>query len=189
MPKLRRRFGLPLIALVGSVLLLGCAEVVDVPANGYDGDSAVTEIAVADRGEPLDFTAEDADGDPVDSEDLRGQVVLLNFWYAACAPCRVEAPVLEALNTDFAEDVAFYGVNSRDTGGTAASFVETYGVTYPTILDSENKAVTIAVAAAVPVKATPTTVILDREGRVQTVILGEINESVARTLLDDAVTD
>jgi peroxiredoxin len=182
-----RRGMVALMAALIAVSASGCTEVIELPSNGYAGDAAVTEIAEADRGEPIDFVTEDAEGNAVAAEELRGQVVVLNFWYAACAPCRIEAPVLETLHTEFAEDVAFFGVNSRDTKETASSFTESYGVTYPSILDADEKNVTIAVSAKIPVKATPTTVILDREGRVQAVILGQVDESITRTLLEDAV--
>lgn len=182
-----QRVLLVLAAAVVAMSASGCTEVVEIPSSGYDGNTAVTEIAVVDRGEPVDFTTADGEGQPVDTEALRGQIVVLNFWYAACAPCRVEAPVLEALHSEFSDDVAFFGVNSRDTKETADSFTQSYGVTYPSIIDADEKRVTIAVSAEVPVKATPTTVILDREGRVQTVILGQVDESITRTLLDEAV--
>jgi thiol-disulfide isomerase/thioredoxin len=57
-------------------------------------------------------------------------VVVLNFWYAACAPCRVEAPVLEALWTDLqSEDVLFHGVNVRDEEPASTAFERSFGIT------------------------------------------------------------
>jgi thiol-disulfide isomerase/thioredoxin len=83
--------------------------------NYIAGDGSVTEYAEADRGEPVEVTGALFDGTSVSSEEWDGQVTVLNFWYASCAPCREEAPDLVSLHDEFGpQGAAFYGVNIRD---------------------------------------------------------------------------
>ena len=81
----------------GAVLLSACSSSDDSlakQANSGDnkgyiaGDGSVTEYQEAERGDPVAFTGELFDGKTVTAESLRGKPVLLNFWYAGCAPCR-----------------------------------------------------------------------------------------------------
>lgn len=107
----------------GAVLLSACSSSDDSlakQANSGDnkgyiaGDGSVTEYQEAERGDPVAFTGELFDGKTVTAESLRGKPVLLNFWYAGCAPCRAEAPDLQKLSEEFKDKIAFYGVNVRD---------------------------------------------------------------------------
>jgi thiol-disulfide isomerase/thioredoxin len=106
-------------------------------------------------------------GTKVSSSDYLGKVVVLNFWYADCPPCRLEAPSLEKLNTKYSADgVVFLGVNKTDTAPTALSFEKSHGVTYPSILDAKTGSVTVAFTGKVAPNAVPTTLIIDAKGRV-----------------------
>src|SRR5690625_7627471 len=78
------------------------------------------EIDAAERGETVEFSGETFEGDTISTESLDGPT-LVNFWYAACAPCRVEAPDLAELSQKYADDVTFLGVNVRDAAVSAAS--------------------------------------------------------------------
>ena len=61
---------------------------------------------------------------------------LVNFWYAGCAPCRVEAKDLESVWQEYGgEDVAFIGINTRDQADTAQAFSDEFGITYPSLID------------------------------------------------------
>ena len=100
--------------------------------NYISGDGSVTTITAENRGDPVEFEGVTAEGDAVSSADYEGQVVVLNFWYAACPPCRVEAPDLEKLHLSLEGDGAsFLGVNVRDQADTARTFETETGVTYP----------------------------------------------------------
>ncbi len=160
--------------------------------KGYvAGDFRVAEIPVDERGEPVEFEGVTEYGDTVSSADYAGDVLVVNFWYAACGPCRVEAPRLEEAHAAFeGEDVAFLGINTYDQADTAAAFAETYGVTYPSVIAVNDGQVKLAFAAATPVSATPTTLVLDRDGRVASRIVGELPDaSVLTTLVDDALAE
>lgn len=180
------------------VLLAGCTD--DPLAEQYRegsnkgyiaGDGSVMEIAEDDRGDAISFSGVDQDGGSVDSADFDGDVVVVNFWYASCAPCRVEAPLLEELNQKYAdEDVTFVGVNLRDQAGTASAFDETYGITYPSIIDVNDGAVKLAFSGDVPPNSVPTTIVLDKQGRVAARILGALEDtSILDTLVSDALAE
>ena len=85
--------------------LSACAASGDEPVgqNYVSGDGTVTEFDVLDRGEPIDFSGVTDLGETVTSDEYRGGVVVVNFWYASCPPCRMEAPDLQALNEEFAK--------------------------------------------------------------------------------------
>ena len=107
----------------------------------------------------------------------------MNFWYAGCPPCRAEAPTLNALATTYAGDVQFVGVNVSDDSVTAAGFERTYKSTYPSIVDQEEGAsVQLAFASSKPPKAVPSTLVLDRKGRVVARIVGLANKSILNQL-------
>src|SRR5699024_10848219 len=113
---------------------------------------------------------------------------LVNFWYASCAPCRVEAPDLANLGQEFADDVALIGVNVRDAADTAADFERNFGMDYPSIEGRDGK-VLLDFADYVPPQAVPTTLILDAEGRVAARVLGAVEHSTLKSLLTGVVEE
>lgn len=151
----------------------------------------VVEIPQDERGEPVAFSGELDTGGTITDADVDGDVVVVNFWYAACGPCRAEAPALEEAYTSFAgDDVSFLGVNTTDSAGTALAFAETYGVTYPSVLASVTPEIKLAFAQATPISATPTTLVLDTDGRVAARIIGQLQDaSVLETLVSDALAE
>lgn len=160
--------------------------------NGFISSAfRVDEIPVEERGEPITWAGVTEYGDELSSDDVAGDVVVVNFWYAACAPCVVEAPDLEAVWQEYRdEDVSFVGVNTYDQADTARSFAVDNGVTYPSIIDVNTGAVKLAFAAATPIQATPTTLVLDREGRVAARIFGRVeSRSILSTLVGDALAE
>ena len=136
----------------------------------------------------MEFAAELFDGTPVTGASLRGTPALLNFWYAACAPCRIEAPHLVSLHGQFEpEGVTFLGVNVRDTATTARAFERTFEIPYPSFEDRDG-GVLLDLSKHVPPQAVPTTLVLDSQGRVAARILGIADPSILRTVLDDVTS-
>ena len=139
----------------------------------------IVEIPADERGEPVVFEGTTESGDAVSSADYAGDVLVVNFWYAACGPCRAEAPDLEKAYSAFeGENVSFLGINTADSAEAAAAFAETYGVTYPSVMAAQDGAVKLAFAERTPINATPTTLVLDAEGRVAARIIGQLRERV-----------
>lgn len=157
--------------------------------KGYvAGDGSVAEYAPGERGEPVTFEAPMYDGAITSAEDLRGKPALLNFWYAGCAPCRAEAPELVSLHKDFGKEVRFLGVNLRDQQATAEAFERNFSIPYPSATDQGGE-VLLALSKYVPPQAVPTTLILDKEGRVAARILGQADHATLKALLKDAVAE
>ena len=160
--------------------------------NYIAGDGSVTEIPPQNRSAGIVFSGTTIDDQPLSSADLRGRVVVVNFWYAGCAPCRAEAPDLQAVyeaETTADRPVTFVGVNVRDQAATAMSFNTTFGITYPTVTDQLGS-IQLAFASNVPPNAVPTTLILDAQGRVAARVLGAIAEpSILEALIDSVVAE
>lgn len=177
---------------LGVSLLAGCATRADVAQQAGDylsPDGRVSQIAEKNRSDPIVFDGTDELDNPVSSEDFLGTVLVVNFWYASCPPCRMEAPWLQELSEEFADDdVQFLGVNVRDEPPQARSFAEKFGVTYPSIIDHD-ASVVLAFAGIASPRAVPTTVILDREGRFAARIVGIIEKSVLDGLITATLED
>ena len=194
---MRRRISLALGVAV-LLMLTGCANS-DLAeqfragtGKGYvAGNGTITEIPIDDRGAPITFTGELDSGATFASDEFAGSVMVVNFWYAGCAPCRAEAPDLQAVSEQFAgEDVQFVGVNVRDQPATARAFAETYGVTYPSILDANDAQAMLAFSGVVAPNAVPTTIVLDRQHRVASRILGQISaRSILESLIESAMAE
>lgn len=194
--RLSRKQVLSLAALGGLGVLTACSAEEDSLAAQADagdskgyiaGDGSVTEYAEGERGEPVEFSSELFDGSTVNIADERGKPVVLNFWYAGCAPCRAEAPDLNELYAAYGQDVVFYGANVRDEKGTAEAFEKNFEVPYPSFRDVNGK-VLLALSKYVPAQAVPTTVILDAQGRVAARVLGQIDKSIVKTLIEDQIS-
>ncbi len=186
-----------LVAVAAVALLLAGCSAPGVSAEYEPGsgeyvsaDGTTHFWPAAERGEPIAFGGETENGDPLSSGDLAGRVVLVNFWYASCGPCRTEAADLNDLHDEYADEVAFLGVNTRDDAATALSFAEKYDVEYPSILDVGDNAVTLAFATPAPPTTTPTTYLLDGEGRVAARFTSAIQSpSVVAAMIDDLLAE
>lgn len=186
-------------ALLSVALLAGCSSNDDLAdqyregsAKGFiSGDFRVVEIPPAERGAPVVFEGVTETGEQVSSDDYRGGVLVVNFWYAACGPCIVEAPMLEEVWQEYqAQQVSFLGVNTYDQPATALSFARDNDITYPSVIDVTDGKVKLAFAQVTPIQATPTTLVLDREGRVAARIIGQLaSASILSTLVEDALEE
>ena len=176
------RAGLALGLAVAALLLSGCASESDDLAEQYragtgqnyiSGDGALTVVAPDSRTAAIEFQGPLDAGGVFSSADYSGQVMVVNFWYAGCPPCRLEAPDLEALHQEFLDDsVVFVGVNIIDQAPTALAFAEEFGVTYPSIIDTNDGSVRLAFAGQVAPNAVPTTLVMDQQGRIAARISG-----------------
>jgi thiol-disulfide isomerase/thioredoxin len=156
--------------------------------NYIAGDGSVTEYEPDRRGEPVKLAAKLFDGTEVDSAGWAGKVTVLNFWYAACAPCRLEAPNLQALSQQFKGKAQFFGVNIRDEVRTAEAFERNFGITYPSFAD-KNGGILLAMTSYVPPQAVPTTLVLDKQARVAARILGVADKGTLKALITDTVAE
>ena len=184
--------------LAATLLTAGCASN-DTLANQFKngdsknyiaGDGTVSEYAAADRDKPVAWQGVTDNGSVLSSANLSGIVTVVNFWYAGCAPCRAEAKDLEALYKKFLPNmVQFVGVNVRDTAGTAKAFDRAFGMTYPSIIDNNTGSVVLAFTGIVSPQAVPTTLVVDRHGRVAARILGRLEKGTLKSMIEKVVAE
>jgi len=145
--------------------------------NYISGDGALTILAPDSRATPVEFGGSTDLGDTFTSADYAGNVIVVNFWYAGCPPCRLEAAGLEAVYQQFKDQgVVFIGVNIMDQAPTALTFAKEFGVTYPSLLDANDGAVRLAFSGQIAPNAVPTTLVLDKDARVAGRISGLLSD-------------
>ena len=160
---------------VTALTLVGC---------GRDQPPVVgtSTIAVNDREALPPISGTTLDGAELDLASLRGKVVVLNSWATWCDPCRSEVPTLVKLaDSTKPEDVAVVGLDVSDSDDAARQFAKDFSMQYPSIVDSEG--VLLPTIPGVPPAALPSTVILDREGRIAVRIIGEVDASTLPDLV------
>src|SRR5215469_3109346 len=139
------------------------------------GSYGSTYFAPGDRPAAPRVSATTLTGAPFRLAAQRGNLVVLNFWGSWCAPCRREAPALAALATHFkGTPVRFVGDDVHDSPAAARAFERTYAVGYPSLNDPGEQ-VALAFHGTVPPVAIPTTLLIDRTGRIAGRVVGEIS--------------
>lgn len=187
------------LAATAVLLLAGCTpadpladEYADGSGQGYiTGDGAFTEIPPAERGDSITFEGPAVSGGTVSSDQFDGEVYVVNFWYASCPPCRVEAPDLAAVSADY-DDVPFLGVNTYDAADVAKLFETKFGIPYDSVLDAGSASVQLAFAGSgeYAPNAVPTTLVVDREGRVAARISGVLEDrSILSGMIDRVLAE
>ena len=170
------------LLLLAFLVALGCGAEPDPSTPPSPGPE--TAAPAASIGEPApDFTLEDLDGEPFTLSDYRGEIVVLNFWATWCLPCLAEMPDFEALHQQFGNDgIRVVGI-SQDTGGAdeVRPFAARLGVTYPLLPDP---AFTVSnTFGGVPVL--PTTLFIDRGGRVAHEAMGTLSARAIWAILTE----
>ena len=130
-----------------------------------------------------DFTLDSLQPGQVKLSDLRGKVLVVNFWTSWCPPCRAETPALEAAFEAYKEsNVVVLGVNltDQDSLPDVKSFVQEYKLTYPILLDRDG-----AVGLLYQLNGLPTTFFINRRGVIRTVIVGgPMSETFIRSKIE-----
>ncbi len=125
-------------------------------------------IKVADANRPVEIRLKDVFGNTVSLSDFRGKIVFLNFWATWCPTCVVEMPSMEKLHRRFKDqNFAVIAVNLQESKAQVKSFLEKYELSFTTLLDSKGE-----VASGFAVRALPTTLVLDKAGRIIGIALG-----------------
>lgn len=158
--------------------------------NYIAGDGTVTEYAIGSRPEAASWTGLTESGETISSQQLAGVITVMNFWYAGCAPCRIEMPELIELQKEYLPDgVQFIGVNVRDTAETSLAFARKIGMNFPSIMDAQTGSVVLSFTGIVTPQAVPTTLLIDSEGNVAARVLGRIDKGILETLIKTAIEE
>lgn len=177
------------VALLILGLVTACGQQVEGAGDkGYvTGSGLITMLPAAEREEPAKVAGKTLEGEPIALADYAGEVVVLNVWGSWCGPCRTEAPLLADAARDLADEgVQFIGINTRDHGtARPLAFQRNFDIPYPSIYDPDGSTL-LSFTGTLPLNSIPSTVIIDREGRVAGRVLGEIrSETTFRDLVQE----
>ncbi|NEK58210.1 TlpA family protein disulfide reductase [Geodermatophilus sabuli] len=180
-----------LTGLLGALVLAGCStgtSAVDVNNGGefrfVAGTPAGEVLPPGERAGAPQFSGTLLGGGEFSSAELDGDVAVLNFWGSWCPPCRVETPQFQEVYADVRDrGVAFLGLNVKETSEQfATAFVASEGIEFPSLYDPRGE---VALAFRdYPANAIPSTIVLDRQGRVAAVYTGEVAQEDLRAVLD-----
>jgi len=176
---MKARIGIVLVALV---LLAGCG------GGKADGADHGPLISVSKRTAAPAVTGELLGGGSFDLAAHKGEVVVINFWASNCAPCRTEAPELAATyNATKSDGVAFLGISVRDERDKALAYLADVKTPYGSLFDPSGET---ALGFKVPPTTIPSTLVIDRAGRLASVFYGVVYqkqlEPVIRQLLAES---
>ncbi|MER5484517.1 TlpA disulfide reductase family protein [Streptomyces sp. NPDC002812] len=161
--------------------------------NYVTGSSGISTVAKADRTEAPKLDGKTVDGQTLDTTTLKGKVVVLNVWGSWCPPCRAEAPYFAKVAKELeaaGQPVAFVGINTRDnTEQNAASFEETYGITYPSLFDPDGKLMLRFPKGTLNPNAIPSTLVLDKDGKIAARTLAAVNEAKLRSMIEPLLAE
>lgn len=158
--------------------------------NYIAGDGTVTEFAPGSRPKAANWSGVTDSGEQLSSDQLAGVITVLNFWYAGCAPCRIEMPELIELQDEFLpEGVQFLGVNVRDSAATSLAFARKINMNFPSVMDAKTGSVVLGFTGVVTPQAVPTTLVIDAEGNVSARVLGRIDMGILRALITTTIKE
>ncbi len=152
--------------------------------DGIAVNESVDEVRQERRAAPS-FNLQLPGGGVLAIEDLRGKVVMLDFWASWCQPCRDEAPVLAQVYREYRErDVEFVGINLWDNPGDAELFLQQQGHEYPNGIDAEGK-----IAISYGVRGIPEKFFIGRDGSIARKFTGPMNPELLRQILDALLSE
>ncbi|MEW1718452.1 TlpA disulfide reductase family protein [Streptomyces sp. NPDC093109] len=160
--------------------------------NFVTNSGGITTVARAERTSVNEIAGETLEGKKLDVADLKGKVVVLNVWGSWCPPCRAEAPHFAKVAKETeAKGVTFVGINTRDPNkGPALAFEKDYGVEYPSLYDPTGKLILSGFPkGTLNPQAIPSTIVLDRDGKIAARSLMALNEDKLRKMIDPLIAE
>src|SRR5665811_1945029 len=151
------------------------------------GDGTIERVAPKQRSTPLTVSGTTLQGVPWKVADAKDKVLVLNVWGQWCGPCVAEMPHLQQVwsqVTATGEPVQFMGINYRDGADTARAFMRANKITYPSLEDDGGRTL---LALRGKANTTPTTLVLDRQGRIAARVSGPVTASTLSGLVNDVL--
>ncbi|MFI6929777.1 TlpA family protein disulfide reductase [Streptomyces sp. NPDC050287] len=159
--------------------------------NFVTGTDGVATVAKGERADVPELSGTTVDGGQVNVADYKGKVVVLNVWGSWCPPCRAEAKNLETVYRDVKDQgVEFVGINTRDPKPSLAkAFEKEFGVSYPSLYDPTGKLMLRFKKGTLNPQAIPSTLIIDREGKIAARTLQALSEEKLRAMLKPVLAE
>ena len=193
------RRGLAVACAAAALLLVGaCGEDPNSVAaqaksgsrKGYiSGDGSVEKVAVDQRRQPVRLSGTTVDGKPLSLADYRNSVVVVNVWGSWCGPCEAEAPELKKAWSSLSgpgRPVKFVGIDFREDPQRGLAAQRRHGLGYPSLSD-ESGVLILGLQGKAP--TVPTTLVLDRAGRIAARVSGPITASTLTGLVEDTLAE
>ena len=166
-----------------AALLLGTAWILESRTVRAPGAGALEEAPAVGHKAP-DFTLNTLAGDEIQLSNLRGRPVVVNFWATWCPPCRAEIPFFQEANRKYNGQAVILGVDDGEPRETVARFAGELGMTYPIPLDEEG-----VVSRQYRANSLPTTYFIDRNGVIQHLHIGIINQAVLESQIEQLLKE
>ena len=183
-----RQWNMVLITvLVAGSLFIAATRI--QPSSGTHSPAAQPD-ALADPAPLPDHAAPDLallqiDGTLRTLRDLRGQVVLINFWATWCPPCRAEMPAIQQAYAEYRErGFVVLAVNQREDATAITPFLEQHGLTFPILIDRDGQA-----SATYQASALPSSFFVDRRGVIRAVYHGPIPPRVINGIVEQLLQE
>jgi peroxiredoxin len=183
-------------AALAALLATGCSGGpigADTPLNSgksFVGSSyESTVFKIGSRPQAPAVSGNTVTGGKLSLAAYHGDVVVLNFWGSWCAPCRDEAPALGTLASEMQpKGVRFIGIDIRDQPDAAQAFMQDFRISYPSISDPSDD-IALEFRATDPPAAIPSTIIIDRTGRIAARIIGPVTYRTLQELLNPIIAE
>jgi thiol-disulfide isomerase/thioredoxin len=161
----------------------------DTEAGFVAGNGTAVYLNSSERIAAPEIKSLDFENNKFELYALRGKVVVINVWGSWCGPCRKEARELEALyQKNKIENVDFVGINIRDSKISAESFIANFGITYKNIYDRDG-VLLLGFKNSLPANAIPSTLIIDKNGKVAARQLGPIDRALLQGFISALVEE
>jgi thiol-disulfide isomerase/thioredoxin len=185
----RRAVAAAVTAVVGVLTVAACGGQIaaNTPAssgvNFVSGNGNSAYFTAGSRAAAPAISGATLSGARLSLSSYRGKVVVINFWGSWCAPCRSEAATLEVLSEQYQpKAVQFVGVDIRDSLAGAEAFVQNHAISYPSLNDPADE-IALAFRGTVPPAAIPSTLVIDRNGRIAGRVIGQASYSSLGSIL------
>jgi len=178
-----RQFLLVILGIViglsaGTLILVGLdpSWLLNQPEGSSGSQPAIPEVNQA----APDFALTTLTGESVRLSELKGRVVAVNFWATWCGPCRLEMPLLQTYADRYPQDLTVLAVNDAEPIEKVQPYVDDLGLSFPILLDEKE-----LVTRLYRVRGFPTTIFIDRDGKIRYQHLGLLMEDQLRGYLTE----
>jgi len=183
--------GVAVAALVLSACSSGGTSGGSGNTNFITGSDGIATVKKGDRQAAPDLSGKTIDGKTLDTADYKGKILVVNVWGSWCSPCRAEADnLVQVAKATASKGVQFVGLNTRDPEtGPAVAFEKKYGVPYPSLYDPTGRLMLRFKKGTLNPQAIPSTIVIDRDGKIAARTLQALSEEKLREMLDPVIAE